>query len=826
MAHGLEIRWVADAPESWNLERPPELSDFNGDRDRWNVARNTWYQQATKAELPATNHGVARERDWNRALHARRMRLKRKQKSRSNPQQDVADTIELPALTPVPVGAAPSLESSVISTPTVHETRDALAGAGVSDAAAPALPEEAEESTASQRADDLAQELQQQPGNLVSAERKLAAAPSSEHAARERELNAIRPRRWPHLDVCQQSLSIHKRSMDTAESTRHWIRMHGIDLSDSNESIMRQLSAARFAIVWSHFELEDMISEYGGGAMNALHPVDVALRTGQLDDVEWMHTAGYLEQHLRDTAMWGHVAHSGSLQVTQWIAARPSFWSIDQAAACCIAAASAGSLNVFSWAYDEYLRLYARMMENNCSRTLAFVESRVAAYHWYGADEGSLADNVYAAAARAGSDNALRWAWDRGLPLPEDTATLTTDAAGGGHLSTLRWLLSRGCKWEAGANGACRQAWSRGFNEVAKWTAANGAPCTAELRAQIDVGTRIQPLQLLDWNTHGVTIVVGWERDGLSHGSVCSICVHNSQLPAYFRDTSQCKCCNYCTRNKVAAPTSATNATVSDEALASAVARLNEPDTRVREDILKALRQVKPASALSPHACAIAAMTTDADDDVQIAALNVLGRLEPNVLCEHAAAIKANLDDPDVWVRHAALVAFTKMPPATLSQHASAIVMTLTDCINQEAITIAVGRALQQMDATQLSRASQKLLAHAFSACAPGLSSTREVPQWVHTQLQSLAETFMGSHPYPLSTYLVLLRGGCVCHRFGRRDCPAYRCKRMPAAMKSEVSSEESEVSSEGEAPPEPLERAGTSDSACNSHYFCEFDPF
>lgn len=208
MASGLEIRWVADAPENWNLERPPELSDFNGDRSRWDVARNTWYQQATKTELPAVIHGVARERDWNRALNARCKRLKRKQKARSNSQQAVADTIELPALTAVPIGAAPSLETSVISTPTV-ETRDALAGAGVSGAIAPALLEGSEESSASQRADDLVQELQKQPGNLVSAERKLAAAPCSEHAARERELNATRPRRWPHLDACQQSLSIH-----------------------------------------------------------------------------------------------------------------------------------------------------------------------------------------------------------------------------------------------------------------------------------------------------------------------------------------------------------------------------------------------------------------------------------------------------------------------------------------------------------------------------------------------------------------------------------------------------------------------------------------
>ena len=92
---GIEMHWAINAPENWSLERPPEMSDFNGDRVQWDTARNTWYARATKKILPAIKDSVARERDWVRALNARHKRLKRKRNDAT-------------ALTPVPVPVVPA----------------------------------------------------------------------------------------------------------------------------------------------------------------------------------------------------------------------------------------------------------------------------------------------------------------------------------------------------------------------------------------------------------------------------------------------------------------------------------------------------------------------------------------------------------------------------------------------------------------------------------------------------------------------------------------------------------------------------------------------
>jgi hypothetical protein len=68
---------------SWSLERPPDRdADFNGDVAQWDVARDVWYKKATQGkELPAATDAVARKIEWERALGARRSRIKRKAQS-------------------------------------------------------------------------------------------------------------------------------------------------------------------------------------------------------------------------------------------------------------------------------------------------------------------------------------------------------------------------------------------------------------------------------------------------------------------------------------------------------------------------------------------------------------------------------------------------------------------------------------------------------------------------------------------------------------------------------------------------------------------------
>ena len=73
---------------AWNLERPPDCkTDFNGDKETWNVARDVWYKAATGKVLPAASEAEDREKQWQLALTARRQRRKRAAQSEAQAEK-------------------------------------------------------------------------------------------------------------------------------------------------------------------------------------------------------------------------------------------------------------------------------------------------------------------------------------------------------------------------------------------------------------------------------------------------------------------------------------------------------------------------------------------------------------------------------------------------------------------------------------------------------------------------------------------------------------------------------------------------------------------
>ena len=492
-----------------------------------------------------------------------------------------------------------------------------------------------------------------------------------------------------------------------------------------------------------------------------------------------MYSAGYAADYLSDCvyeqrAMWVRAAHSGSLQIAQWIAAHSSFWGVGQAATCCIAAARACCINLLDWAYAEYLKLYARMMEADCSRSLVLHVARAAAYHCFGEDTGSVTDNVYAAAAHAGCDAVLRWAWDRGLSLPSDTGTLTTSAASNGRLSTLRWLRSRGCKWEESPDrGACSRAWSRGFNEVAMWAMSNGAPCTAKLRAQINLGPRIHPRQLLEWRGHtdgprGWNW--GWECDDLSHGSLCSVCVCNKELPAILRNPSECKCCPCCPRQgsvfveHSSAPSTAHLLAEHTPALA---ALLNDPSSTIRRSALLTLSRVEIGAFLQ-HSAAIAACVLDPNKWVKATATSVIHRIDAARLPrEHAAVfipplVQALKDSNDSSVCSATIDALGNLGPSQFAEIAAALASKLSD--RDRAVQDAALRHLHRLTSEDLAPLLPALIEN-LVRCPQISDLLRQLPSsmlQLHTEavMEKLLRSdegrdYMGTSCYMPDTYLM-----------------------------------------------------------------------
>ena len=115
--------------------------------------------------------------------------------------------------------------------------------------------------------------------------------------------------------------------------------------------------------------------------------------------------------------------------------------------------------------------------------------------------------------------------------------------------------------------------------------------------------------------------------------------------------------------------------------LDAVLARLEDPDEEVRVAALKALRKLEPAT-LALHADAVVAKLEDDDSNVRRMALYTLAELEPATLAQHANAVNAvlaRLEDEDLHVRAAALMTLGQLEPATLAQHAGAVVARLED---------------------------------------------------------------------------------------------------------------------------------------------------
>ena len=82
---------------------------------------------------------------------------------------------------------------------------------------------------------------------------------------------------------------------------------------------------------------------------------------------------------------------------------------------------------------------------------------------------------------------------------------------------------------------------------------------------------------------------------------------------------------------------------------------------------------------LPSHALAVMPLLEDSDEEVRVAAVGTLGKLEPKALAQHGAALATRLEDSDPNVRKAVVVSLGKLTPAALSRHGEAIAAKLDD---------------------------------------------------------------------------------------------------------------------------------------------------
>ena len=103
---------------------------------------------------------------------------------------------------------------------------------------------------------------------------------------------------------------------------------------------------------------------------------------------------------------------------------------------------------------------------------------------------------------------------------------------------------------------------------------------------------------------------------------------------------------------------------------------LGDSDLNVQQAALDALGAMQPA-ALAPHADAIVSKLEDSDPHVRVAALFALQVMEPAVLAQHVDIVVPRLEDSDDRVSDSALLYLDGVEPATLARHAGAVLSKL-----------------------------------------------------------------------------------------------------------------------------------------------------
>ena len=84
-----------------------------------------------------------------------------------------------------------------------------------------------------------------------------------------------------------------------------------------------------------------------------------------------------------------------------------------------------------------------------------------------------VSEELFATAAGRHTELLRHWKDEWGGGLGDVTLTITTDAAGGGHLNTLQWGLPNGCSWD---ERTCESASKSGHIDVLVWCRVSGCP--------------------------------------------------------------------------------------------------------------------------------------------------------------------------------------------------------------------------------------------------------------------------------------------------------------------------------------------------------------
>ena len=103
----------------------------------------------------------------------------------------------------------------------------------------------------------------------------------------------------------------------------------------------------------------------------------------------------------------------------------------------------------------------------------------------------------------------------------------------------------------------------------------------------------------------------------------------------------------------------------------------------------------------------------DSDLNVQQAALDALGAMQPAALAPHADAIVSKLEDSDALVRAAALVVLKYMGPAVLAQHVDTVVLRLED--SNEGVCVAALSYLDDVEPATLAHHAGAVLSKLHS---------------------------------------------------------------------------------------------------------------
>lgn len=219
---------------------------------------------------------------------------------------------------------------------------------------------------------------------------------------------------------------------------------------------------------------------------------DIALaaaRRGRTQVLEWACNRGYVS----DYCLFYEAARCGQVQVFEWAVAKGLTCEFRIAAG---GAASAGHVQVLEWMWEHGAK---RQIFNDCAFH-ATLRGRVSVFEWLkrhgipvknvdvNAAAGGhvhvldwLLNNGYSlflgfvdCAARYGNIPALQWARDHHIRWSSKTCAA---AAYGGHINTLKWLRRNGCSWDG---NVIYWAQNRCHSNIVEWARKNGCPTEAE----------------------------------------------------------------------------------------------------------------------------------------------------------------------------------------------------------------------------------------------------------------------------------------------------------------------------------------------------------